>query len=133
MYTEAELVQELKKGNEQAVAVLVERYSDKLLHLALGICGDLQRAEEVVQDTMLQACRKIDSFAEKAALATWLYRITINLAKNSSRSFWLRRITTWEEQKMQMLAAPVSSQPELMTIKKETNSQVIELLQQLPV
>ena len=42
MYTEAELIRELKKGSELAVAVLVERYSDQLLYVALGICGDIK-------------------------------------------------------------------------------------------
>lgn len=133
MHTEAELVRELKKGSELAVAVLVERYSDQLLYVALGICGDLHKAEEVVQDTMLQACRKIGSFGQQAALSTWLYRITVNLAKNSVRNTWLRRITPWEEQKLHLLAAPTTSQPELMALRQETQLKVIELLQQLPV
>ena len=104
MYIEAELIRELKKGSELAVAVLVERYSDQLLYVALGICGDMQKAEEVVQDTMLQACRKIDSFGQQAALSSWLYRITVNLAKNSLRKRWIRRLTPWEEQRLQLLA-----------------------------
>src|SRR5690554_4520294 len=112
MLTEVELVRELKRGNESAVVVLVDRYSDKLLSVALGICGDQHLAEEVVQDTMLQACRKIDCFDQRAAFSTWLYRITVNGAKNSLRSNWIRRVTTWDFQKMKRLAAPAAEQPE---------------------
>ena len=68
MYIEADLIRELKKGSELAVAVLVERYSDQLLYEALVICGDLKKAEEVVQDTLLQACRKITSFEQHEEL-----------------------------------------------------------------
>jgi RNA polymerase sigma-70 factor (ECF subfamily) len=133
MYIEAELIRELKKGSELAVAVLVERYSNQLLYVALGICGDMQKAEEVVQDTMLQACRKIDSFGQQAALSSWLYRITVNLAKNSLRKRWIRRLTPWEEQRLQLLAAPAADQPELMALRQETRLEVVELLQRLPV
>ncbi|MCR3921988.1 MAG: sigma-70 family RNA polymerase sigma factor [Firmicutes bacterium] len=132
MLTETELIKKLKKGDEQAIGILLSRYSDRLLRIALGICGDRQVAEEVVQDTMLQACRKIHGFEEKAALSTWLYRITVNLAKNRLRNNWFGRVIPWEQEKMNTLVAPTAEQPEHEVIHDERRRQVLHDLQQLP-
>ena len=37
-------------------------------------------AEDVTQDVMLQALRKLDDFRGDAALSTWLHQVTVNAA-----------------------------------------------------
>jgi len=47
-------------------------------------------SEEIVQDTLLRAHRNLASFRGDSSLATWLYRIAINLARNRYWYFYRR-------------------------------------------
>lgn len=133
MYSDEQQVMELKKGNELAVEALLAHYGNRLLRTAYGICGDLQVAEEVVQDTMLQVCRKIHGFESRATLATWMFRITINLAKNRVRGSWLHRLAVWDEGRMHAIPAPMKMQPETSALREEQRSEVLCCLQSLSV
>lgn len=132
MDSEMQLIAELKTGSEAAVGLLLERYGNRLLRTAYGICGDLQAAEEVVQDTMLQVCRNIHGFEERSALGTWMFRICVNLAKNRMRGYWLQRLAFWGEDRLQEIPAPQSMQPETATLRDERNRQVLACLQSMP-
>src|SRR5207247_2339646 len=52
---------------------------------AYGITRSAGDAEEVVQDVFLTVCRKSESFEGRAALGSWIYRITTNAALNKRR------------------------------------------------
>lgn len=132
MFTDAELMNQLKRGNERAVEVLLERFGDRLLRTALGICGDLQIAEEVVQDAMLQVCQKIHGFEERSSLGTWMFRITVNMAKNRTRGNWLQRFALREGIRVEAVPAPEGNQPEVVVIREEQGRNVMDCLQELP-
>jgi RNA polymerase sigma-70 factor, ECF subfamily len=51
----------------------------------MRITGNAPDAEEVVQDALWTASRKIDTFQEKAAFGSWVYRITANAAYEKLR------------------------------------------------
>ena len=76
--TEAELVAALQKGDKHACAVLVERYSRTVYNVGLRILKDPRDAEEVLQETFIAACQKIQAFRQDAKLSTWLYRVATN-------------------------------------------------------
>jgi RNA polymerase sigma-70 factor (ECF subfamily) len=69
-----------RTGDTDAFRVLVERHSRSLFCLAFRMTGNEQDAEDVVQDTLLRAYRKIEMFDERASFRTWLYRIAVNCA-----------------------------------------------------
>lgn len=58
----------------------MERYRSRVYRLAHGITRSEADAEEVVQDVFLSLFRKIDSFEGRAALGSWIYRVTANRA-----------------------------------------------------
>lgn len=87
---EQDLVERLKKGQQWAFKVLVNRYQDKLLKIAYGITLDREDSLEVVQDVFVSAHKNIKSFRQDASLATWLRKITINQCLNWKRK-WKRR------------------------------------------
>jgi len=57
-----------------------------LLRYARTIVADAQLAEDLVQDTLLRALQRTDSFRAEASLATWLHRILHNLAVDRFRA-----------------------------------------------
>ena len=56
-----------------------------MYRLAIRITGNEQDAEEVVQDALWTAARKIDTFKGESAFGSWLYRITANTAYQKLR------------------------------------------------
>lgn len=79
-HDESELIARLKAGDQAAYADLVNEYSSRVFHLALRLVGDEAQAEDVLQETFLNAFRAIQSFEGRSSLGTWLYRITNNTA-----------------------------------------------------
>jgi RNA polymerase sigma-70 factor, ECF subfamily len=65
--------------------------------LAIRITGNEEDAEEVVQDALWTAARKIDTFRGASAFGSWLYRITANAAYQKLRSRHTKRLEVpWE-------------------------------------
>jgi RNA polymerase sigma-70 factor, ECF subfamily len=75
---EIELVEALQNGNRSACADLVERYAGQIYGVALRLTGHPNEAEEVLQETLIAACRAAEGFQARSSLGTWLYRIATN-------------------------------------------------------
>ncbi|WP_329581220.1 RNA polymerase sigma factor [Streptomyces sp. NBC_01361] len=73
------------EGDEEAFAILMRRHSRLLLALALDTLGNLQDAEDAVQDAFINAWRRLPEFRHACAFSTWMYRITVNRCLNSLR------------------------------------------------
>lgn len=74
------MVEQLRRGDAAALETLMERYGSRVYRLAHGITRNGADAEEVVQDVFVNLYRKIDTFEGRAALGTWIYRVTFNAA-----------------------------------------------------
>ena len=72
-------------GDVEALETLMTRYSTRVYRLAYGITRSAPDAEEVVQDVFLQIVNKGAGFEGRAALSSWIYRITTNLSLNKRR------------------------------------------------
>lgn len=73
-------IQALREGDREAFAEMVEAYSPLIYRLALRMLGDEHEAEDVLQETFLNAYRALDRFEGRSSLSTWLYRIATNQA-----------------------------------------------------
>lgn len=85
MKNELELIEAAKQGDSAAFGQLVGMFQDRLYHAMVHICGSPAEAEDVVQETLVQAFFRLDTFQQKSSLYTWLYRIAINRAINRKR------------------------------------------------
>jgi RNA polymerase sigma-70 factor (ECF subfamily) len=83
---DAALVEALRREDTEATEQLVERFVDRVYRLALRITGSREDAEEVAQDALWTAGRKIHTFKGDSAFGSWLYRITANAAYMKLRS-----------------------------------------------
>ena len=82
---DAALVEKLRRGDPDAPDLLVATFGDRVYRLAIRITGNEQDAEEVVQDALWTAARKIHTFKGESAFGSWLYRITANAAYQKLR------------------------------------------------
>ncbi|GAB4446328.1 MAG: sigma-70 family RNA polymerase sigma factor [Anaerolineales bacterium] len=67
-------------GDRAEFARLVDEYSSPIYRLGLRMLGNPQDAEDVLQNTFLNALTHIQNFEGRSSLATWLYRIAANEA-----------------------------------------------------
>jgi len=75
---EKSLVEALHRGDRYACDDLVQRYSHHIYNVALRLTGHPSEAEEVLQETFINACRGAEAFEGRSSLTTWLYRIVTN-------------------------------------------------------
>lgn len=74
------LVHRAQQGDFAAFESLLSRYERRIYRLARRIVGQVQDAEEVVQQTFLSAIEHLKGFREEALFSTWLTRIATNHA-----------------------------------------------------
>ncbi len=79
------LLAALKGGDPAAVRELIAAYGDRLLRSAFSLCGNEIEAQDLVQDTFVQALRSADRFQRRSSLYTWLYAILLNLTRHYLR------------------------------------------------
>ena len=83
--------------DEDGFARLLDDWGDCLLRLCTLYLKDVHLAEDAVQETLLKAWRKADTFRGGGSETTWVTRIAINVCKSYLRSPWKRRRAPVEE------------------------------------
>lgn len=68
----------LKKGNIEAHETLFHLYYDKLLHISKGYLGNIEDAEEIVQNVFLKLWEQKDNFGKIKNINNYLYTMTKN-------------------------------------------------------
>ncbi|MDE0313425.1 MAG: sigma-70 family RNA polymerase sigma factor [Candidatus Poribacteria bacterium] len=87
-----ELIHRTLSGDESAFSELVQKYQKSVHALAWRKIGDFHIAEEITQDTFLQAHKKLASLKNPNQFAGWLYVITDRLCKA-----WFRKKKLWTQ------------------------------------
>jgi len=67
-------------GDRAEFARLVDEYSSPIYRLGLRMLGNPQDAEDVLQNTFINALMHIRKFEGRSSISTWLYRIASNEA-----------------------------------------------------
>jgi RNA polymerase sigma-70 factor (ECF subfamily) len=88
---ERALVDAVRAGNGDAFDELAGRHMRRAFAVAYRILGQRQDAEDIVQDGLLAALMKIDTFDSDRPFGPWLLRIIANRAINARKARTLRR------------------------------------------
>ncbi len=75
---EDDLVNQLKKHNEDAFKTLVTYYQNKVYNLCYSYLRSRSEAEDLAQEVFIEVYQSIGNFRERSGLGTWIYRITVN-------------------------------------------------------
>jgi RNA polymerase sigma-70 factor (ECF subfamily) len=70
-----EIISKVLGGDQQAYAVLVNRYQNYVFTLAMRFTKNREDAEEVSQDIFIKAYRSLANFRGASKFSTWLYTI----------------------------------------------------------
>ena len=73
--TDHDLIARFKEGSMEAMEAIVDRYENRIFTFGLKMCGQLQDAEDIAQDTFLNAFRYLNGFREETKLKNWLFKL----------------------------------------------------------
>lgn len=93
-----ELLERHVAGDPDAFGELFQRHRDRLWAVAVRTLGDPEEASDALQDAMIAAFRRADSFRGESAVTTWLHRIVVNAALDRMRRSAARPATTGQDE-----------------------------------
>lgn len=85
MESDEELMAAIARGEEQALATLIERHAGGLFGFLVRVSRNRDDAEDLLQDTWMRVARGAGSFDPKRRVRPWLYGIAANLARDAFR------------------------------------------------
>lgn len=133
---DAILIDRVLDGDRRAFEPLVRRHERRVFRVTLAVLGNIEDAEEAMQDTFVNAFRHLDQFRKESRFTTWLTRIAINnaLQKRRSRKNFasLEEAETAPEEFAPKRYEPWKSNPEQLYGKQEIHRFVEQAIQSLP-
>jgi RNA polymerase sigma-70 factor (ECF subfamily) len=76
------LVDACLAGHSEAFAVIVERHRRQVYQVCYRFVNNHEDASDLAQDAFVRAYKGLRGFNRQSALATWLYRIAVNVSLN---------------------------------------------------
>ena len=83
-----DLIGRARSGDGEAFGELFREHGDRLLRQAIGLCGDAGAAEDLVQETFVEAWRCVPRYHGGCRFFTWLCSILIHRHRNARRKRW---------------------------------------------
>lgn len=80
-----ELLQKIHSQDHQTFSRLLEQYGNRMLRSAFCMSRNQAEAEDLVQETFLQAFKTADRFKGRSKIYTWLYGIMLNCFRAKRR------------------------------------------------
>ena len=77
-----QLVERVQRGDKNAFNLLVRKYQHKVVNLVARYVNNPGDVPDVAQEAFIKAYRALPTFRGESAFYTWLYRISVNTAKN---------------------------------------------------
>jgi RNA polymerase sigma-70 factor, ECF subfamily len=75
----ANMVAQVKKGDQEAFEGIVDLFKDKIYRHCYRMVGNGHEAEDLAQETFLRAYRNISKYNNEFKFSTWIFRIATNL------------------------------------------------------
>ena len=116
---DVQLIQQILSGDQGAFTLLVEKHQKGVHALAWRKIGDFHIAEEITQDTFLQAYKKLSTLRNPNQFAGWLYVIANNLCKRWHQK---KRLSMQSLENASVVEIENSSYKHYVSEKRETEA-----------
>ncbi len=135
-----ELLARARAGDADSFCLLIEPLQARLLRQAAALTGDLNLAEDIVSETLIEAWKSFPRYNESCQLSTWLYAILLHRYQKSvrrarSRPIALAWLSLFEARdlsnRQENLATPGPS-PAEAAAQNETFAQLRQCIELLP-
>lgn len=102
-----DLARAANDGDADAFGVLVERLYDRIYGLSFRLTGNKADAEDLTQDICAALPAKLRSYRGEAKVTSWVYRITVNAARDRFRrhASYAKAASGWGEWRLDQEAA----------------------------
>ncbi len=135
--TDKQLIERVKKGEKAAYDLLVLKYQQRIINLALRYVRNHSDALDITQEAFIKAYRALPNFRGDSAFYTWLYRITVNTAKNHLEVQSRRpRTSDYDVSEIEQIEGNVALSeqvtPENLLFKDELQATVLMAIDNLP-
>jgi len=94
---ESEQLAAARKGDSQQFSEVTEPYRRELQVHCYRILGSVHEAEDMVQETMLKAWKRLDTYEGRASFRSWLYKIATNSCLDFLDQKKSRRLLPFDE------------------------------------
>ena len=126
-------------GDPEAFAALFARHRDRLWAVAVRTTGDREDAADALQDALISAFRRAESFRGDSAVTTWLHRIVVNACLDRLRRAKVRAADPLPDDLEQRVArgtvladAGTATDPEAQALAGDRRRRVLAALEELP-
>ena len=127
--SDTDIMAAVQQGRTELFDRLVERYRPRLLRFAVSKLGDVQRAEDAVQEALLAAFTARNSYDNRFAFSTWLWTILLNVCRRE----WRRGSTRAHVSVAAFNPEPATAETGLSAVLATERSELLlRLLKQLP-
>ena len=137
--SDADLLAAHVAGDPDAFSVLFTRHRDRLWAVAVRTMGNPHDAADGLQDGLVAAYRRADSFRGDAAVTTWLHRVVVNACLDRLRAAKVRRAEALPDDLDErgsrgsvLTAAGAGDDPEQAAIADDRRRALLEALATLP-
>ena len=136
--TDRDLLDAHLAGDPDAFGELFSRHRDRLWAVALRTTGNPEDAADALQDAMISAFRRAETFRGDAAVTTWLHRIVVNACLDRLRRRRVRAAEPLPDDleesaaRGDVLASPAAADPAAEVVAGERRRLVLAALDQLP-
>jgi len=127
------LIARIGHQDQEALALLYDRYAQVLFAVAFKILGSAEEAEEVVLDVWRQVWRQADAYTpHRGRVDTWLFMLLRSRALDRLRSLKRSERVTAAAQNLTVSASQATVDPAENALIAERRQQVQVALSQLP-
>ena len=129
---DAEIIERVKVGDDDAFELLVRKYQKSIYRLAYRMTGDHFTADELSMETFLRVYKSIKRFRRGANFFNWLYTIGIHLCLNYIKKE--KKRFSMESDKISNISSKNRKEAGLLdkVIVKETDQKIREAISHLP-
>jgi RNA polymerase sigma-70 factor (ECF subfamily) len=85
MFDDERLKWKFKRGSDDALTLIYEKYLDRMLTLAMGLLNDAAAAEDVVQDVFVSFARSRPNLRVRGSLSGYLATSVVNRVRDYQR------------------------------------------------
>jgi RNA polymerase sigma-70 factor, ECF subfamily len=125
-------------GDAEAFSQVYRAVATRLLRQALALCGNVSQAEEMTQDTLVEAWRHLPRYNGRCQFFTWLCAILLHRYHNSLRDKTLQPWSALGRQAREEFAQALESLPDPASLPdeaaelRERNALVRQCIDSLP-